>query len=185
MTRNLDELSGMPDDTPEPETGESQSKTLIGHNYSNDGGSESDPERDCTDWEMTEEQIHVLYMLNSPNGGGTTAMQEMFDDISEGDHYEWYNQFQWKLAHHVHGNIKYLQEFQQYLNDQQEDEDGDEEDDENVEADGPVPLMEFLALGGESILEYLSEHPKEAEAVYEVLDNAQEDEEPAQAEADD
>ena len=165
-----DMFSGDGDDDEEQTTNvqDEQKKTLIANAYNTTGQNDPDPYKEL-DWNLNEEEIRMAYLMTAPRSSGSAVVQNTLDSWGPGGHEEWYSELQVKLAH-IFGDAGVpVPEF----------------DEQDIEPEGAVPMMEFLGLNEDDILQFLSENQEVAQEVYEALHEARQEEEAAEAEADD
>lgn len=118
-----------------------QKKSLISNVYSTDA---DDNYKDLSDWEDFDE---MAYLVTKQNG----LLRDVLKDITpSGTHEEWYCQFQVKLAHYI-GDIV------------------GRDLPQNTEAEGPVPLLDFLAIDANDILTYMESDEEIAEEVIQTV----------------
>lgn len=145
------------------ESGEGQKKSLVANVYNNRGDSDPDPYKEL-DWEMpdrgdelsVEEAMLVSYFFIAPRSDGSAVVQNTLDDYSEGGHEEWYATLQLKLAH-IFGDVGVrIPEFEK----------------RDIEPQGAPPMLEFLGIDADDIIDYLAQDPEMAEDVYSRLQEA-------------
>lgn len=150
----------------ESQTEEKQSKSLIANVYSNDGSSDPDSYKNLDDWELDQEDIHLAWRLvkGSDNKGTEGMVRDTAAILApSGDHEEWFSELVIKLAHRI-GELR-----EDNLPDGQEPK-------------GPTPIMEFLAIDADDVLQYIrdtSDHEM-AEELFTQLSQAQEQMEQAE-----
>lgn len=131
-----------------------QSKSLIANTYSNRGSADPESYKELDDWELTDEEIQLAYDVTRGGGVMRRAAKSM---AASGSHEEWYSELQVKLANYVADILN--------------------QDLPNGESpEGPIPLMEFLALDEQDIVEYLRSQ-EDAQMALSVLEELQDNEE--------
>jgi len=153
---------------------EEQKKSLVANLYNNAGQDDPDPYKQL-DWEMPdrgeeltlEEAMLVSYQFIAPRSDGSAIVQSTLNDYSEGGHEEWYATLQLKLAH-IFGDVGVqIPEFER----------------RDIEPQGAPPMLEFLGIDADDIIDYLSQNPEMASDVYQRLQQAAEDDDSEEEEA--
>lgn len=121
----------------------------------------SDSYDDYTDWSQSEEDMKLAYLVTK--GKNNTGTEGMVRDSAEkiadsGNHNEWYSELQVKLAHF----------FGDFIGVDLPD---------GREPKGAAPLLEYLDIRGEHIVDYFKENPEVRENFKEALKEANKNDE--------